>query len=269
MVKRVGIGVAVLVAAVYLGVLGYLYVNQRAFFFFPAGDVFEIADVGINAELVTIPTSNGETVTGWYGAPAQGMPVILYLKGNSGSFSSEYERLAAFEADGYGFLSVDYRGFPLSPGEITQDNILADALAAHDWVAEKGDPVLVWGRSLGASPAVWVASQREVPALLLETPFYSAVHVAAQRYPYVPVGLLMLDPFPSNTWMADVRAPVLIAHGTADTTISVDNARLLYAEALEPYALWIEEGAGHSDMWARGIWGRAKAFFEAVAERDS
>lgn len=265
MLKRVAIGVVVLVVAVYVGALTYLYVNQRAFFFSPAGDVFEIGDVGLDAELVSIPTSNGQTITGWYGAPSQGMPVILYLKGNSKSFSSEYERFQAFEADGYGFLSFDYRGFPLSPGEITQDNILADALAAYDWVAEKGDPVLVWGRSLGASSAVWVASLRDVPALLLETPFYSAVHVASERYPYVPVGLLMLDQFPSNQWIADVGAPVFIAHGTADTTISVGNAEKLYAEVPEPYELWIENGAGHSDMWARGIWERAKAFFEAVS----
>lgn len=262
MLKRIAIGVFALVLVIYGGLLAYLYVNQRAFFFFPAGEIFEIADVGLEAELVTISTSNGETVTGWYGAPAPGMPVILYLKGNSQSFSSEYERFAAFQADGYGLLSFDYRGFPLSPGEITQDNILADALAAFDWAASKGDPVLVWGRSLGASPAVWVASQRDVPALLLETPFYSAANVASERYPYVPVGLLMLDQFPSNQWIRDVGAPVFIAHGTADTTISVGNGERLYGEAPTPYALWIEDGADHGDMWARGIWERAKAFFE-------
>ncbi|WP_196260553.1 alpha/beta hydrolase [Pelagibacterium limicola] len=264
-VRRISAGAVIVLVAVYVGVLAYLYVNQRAFFFAPTGDVFEIAEVGLEGEVVTIPTSNGETITGWYGRPAPGMPVILYLKGNSQSFSSEYRRFAAFQADGYGFLSFDYRGFPLSPGTITQDNILADALAAYDWVADKGDPIMVWGRSLGASPAVWVASQRETPALLLETPFYSAVSVAAERYPYVPVGLLMLDQFPSNQWIGEVGAPVLVAHGTADSTISVSNAYRLYEEIPVTYDLWIEEGAGHGDMWARGIWERAKAFFADVS----
>lgn len=266
MLKRILIGLAALVVVVYGGLLAYLYVNQRAFFFNPTGQVWEIAETGLLAEAVTIPTSNGETIAGWYGAPGQGMPAILYLKGNSGSFSSEYERLEAFQADGYGFLSIDYRGFPLSPGEITQANILADALAAFDWLSEKGDPVLVWGRSLGASPATHVASRRDAEALLLETPFYSAVAVASERYPYVPVGLLMLDQFRSHEWISDVAEPVFIAHGTADVTVSVGNGRRLYADVPNPYDLWIEEGAGHSDLWARGIWERAKAFFESVAQ---
>lgn len=266
MFKRILFGLVALVIVAYGGLLAYLYVNQRAFFFNPTGQVWDIAETALDAEVVTIPTSNGQTITGWYGAPGQGMASILYLKGNSGSFSSEYARLEAFQAAGYGFLSIDYRGFPLSPGEITQANILADALAAYDWLADQGGPVLVWGRSLGASPATYVASQREPSALLLETPFYSAVAVAAERYPYVPVGLLMLDQFKSHDWIGSVAAPVLVAHGTADVTVSVGNGRRLYAEVPNPYDLWIVEGAGHSDLWASGIWGQAQAFFESVRQ---
>lgn len=264
MFKRIGLGLLALVVLVYGGLIAYLYVNQRTFFFSPAGEVFEMADVGVVGEVVTIPTSNGETVTGWYGMPRAGMPTILYLKGNSGSFTAEHFRLAAFAEDGYGFLSVDYRGFPLSPGTITEENILADALAAYDWLAERSEDILIWGRSLGSGPAVWVASQRDTPALMLETPFYSAVTVASERYPYVPVGLLMLDQFRSNEWMADVSAPVMIAHGTDDITISVSNGERLFSEARNPHELWIEPGAGHGDLWARGIWDRARGFFETV-----
>lgn len=262
-----GLGGAVaLVVAAYLGILAYLYVNQRAYFFSPTGDVWEIAEAGLTAEAVSIPVGD-ESVNGWYAPPAEGMPSILYLKGNSGSFSAEYERFVAFTADGYGVLSFDYRGFPLSPGSITQDNILADALAAYDWLAAQGDPVVVWGRSLGSAPATYVASQRDAEALLLETPMYSAVSVASERYPYAPVGLLMLDQFRTNEWISDVSEPVFIAHGTADTVVSVGNGERLYAEAPNPYDLWIVEGAGHGDFWRLGIWERAKAFFESAASR--
>lgn len=264
MLKRIVIGFIVVVVAAYGGLLAYLYVNQRAFFYASAGEITPLSDTTLIAEQVTIPTANGQTITGWYGAPSQGMPLILYLRGNTGSFSREHERFEAFQADGYGFMSFDYRGFPMSPGEITQQNILDDALAAYDWASAKGDPVLIWGRSLGASPAVWVASQRGTPALVLETPFYSAVAVAQERYPFVPVGLLMLDPFPSYEWIANVSAPVFVAHGTADTTVTVGNGERLYAAAPNPYEIWIENGAGHGDMWERGIWARAKAFYAAV-----
>lgn len=266
MIRRIVLGVLGVLAVAYMGIVTYLYFNQRAFFFTPDGDVWEIADTGLDAELVSIPTTNGETVTGWYGAPAPGMPTIFYLKGNSGSFSAEYERFVTFAEDGFGFLSIDYRGFPLSPGQITQENILDDALAAFDWLAERDDTILVWGRSLGSSPAVWVASQRDSAALLLETPFYSAVSVAAERYPYAPVGLLMMDQFPSNEWIGDVEEPVFIAHGTDDTVVTVGNGERLFAEAPNPYEIWIEEGGNHNDMWDRGIWDHARRFFAAAVE---
>ena len=266
MFKKIAIGVLVLVIVVYGGLLAYLFVNQRAFFFYPAGEIFDPVAVGVDAEIVTIPTSNDEVITGWYAPPSAGEPTILYLKGNSGSFSAEYERFLSFTEAGYGFLSVDYRGFPLSPGEITQDNVLADAIAAFDWLDEREDNIAVWGRSLGASPAVWVASQRAAEAVLLETPFYSAVSVAAERYPFAPVAWLMLDQFRSNDWIGAVEEPVFVAHGTADRTVSVSNGERLYADAPNPYDIWIEEGADHSDLWARGIWERAQAFFADTAQ---
>ncbi len=147
------------------------------------------------------------------------------------------------------------------------DEIAAtDALAAFDWLAEREQHIAIWGRSLGASPAVWVASQRQADALLLETPFYSAVNVAAERYPFIPVAWLMLDQFRSNDWIGAVEEPVFVAHGTADQTVSVGNGERLFEEVPNPYDLWIEEGADHSDLWARGIWERAQAFFSEVEQ---
>ena len=138
-------------------------------------------------------------ISGWYAPPAAGKPLIVYYKGNSGSFSSEHERFARWVADGYGFLAFDYRGFPASPGEITQQGILDDAVAAFDWAAQKGFPIVIWGRSLGSGPSTYVASVRDADALLLETPFLSAVTVAGERYPYLPVALGDARPVPGQS----------------------------------------------------------------------
>ena len=128
----------------------------------------------------------------------------------------------------------------------------------------KGFPILIWGRSLGSGPATYVASLREAEALLLETPFLSAVTVAADRYGFLPVGLLMQDQYPVDEWIADVAEPVLVAHGTADITIGVTMASAVYALAPNKDELWIVEGAGHGDLWDRGIWDQAKAFFNGL-----
>lgn len=259
--KRIAIGVGVTAVVAYLGVLVAMFVLQRDFQYDRSGRLFALSETKLTvAEQVAIPTAGGATITGWYQPPTAGKPLILYFRGNAQSFSREHERFEAFVADGYGFLAFDYRGFPGSPGEVTEDNVLADGLAAYDWVKARGFPIVLWGRSLGSGPATWVASRREAEALLLETPFDSAVSVAADRYGFLPVGLLMHDQYPVEQWIKDVTEPVFVAHGTADTTIGVQHGERVYQLAPNKDELWIEPGAGHGDMWARGIWERAKVF---------
>lgn len=262
LLRRILIGIAVAVVVTYVAVLGAMYFFQRDFQYDRSGRLFELAETKLpDAELVTIPSADGTSVTGWYQAPAGSMPVILYFRGNAQSFSREHERYEAFVADGYGFLAFDYRGFPGSPGELNEANVLADSLAVYDWLAAKGVPIVIWGRSLGSGPATYVASEREAAALLLETPFLSAVSVAADRYGFLPVGLLMQDQFHVDQWLPEVTEPVFVVHGTADRTIGVSHGERVYALAPNKAGIWIEEGADHSDLWARGIWDRAKAFF--------
>jgi fermentation-respiration switch protein FrsA (DUF1100 family) len=261
---RLLLAVLVLVALGYAGVLGYIYFNQRALQYSATGAVFTLADTRLTGARDIAIATDGSVVNGWYQAPPPGRPVILYYKGNSKSFSEENERYEQFVADGYGFLAFDYRGFPASPGDISETNILTDALAAYDWLDAQTDaPILIWGRSLGSGPATYVASTREAEALLLETPFLSAVTVAAERYPVLPVGLVMQDQFRNDLWIKDVTEPVLVAHGTADRTIGVSNGERLYALAPNPADLWIVEGADHSDLWDAGIWAEAEPFFAA------
>ncbi len=266
LLRRIVLIVVALVVVVYIAALGVLYFKQRDLMYDPGSKVIALADTALkHAQAVAIPTSDNAVVNGWYEAPSPGKPVIIYYKGNAASFSSEHERYEAFEQDGYGFLAFDYRGFPASPGSISQEHILADALAAYDWAHAKGAPIVIWGRSLGSGPATYVASRRDPEALLLETPFLSAVDVAFDRYPYMPVYWLMEDQFPVKDWILKVKAPVYVAHGTADQTIDVHHGRAVYALAPNKYGLWIVDGADHGDLWKDGIWDKAKTFFTDVA----
>jgi fermentation-respiration switch protein FrsA (DUF1100 family) len=264
--RRLLAGVAIAAAVTYIVVLAGLYFLQRDLQYDRSGRLFELAETTLTGtELVNIPTTGETTVTGWYAPPAQDKPVILYFRGNSQSFSREHPRYETFAEAGFGFLAFDYRGFPGSPGEVNEANVLADSLAAFDWLAEKGDPIVLWGRSLGSGPATYVASQRQADALLLETPFLSAVAVAAERYGFLPVGLLMQDQYRVDECMPLVDEPVFVAHGTADRTIGVSHGERVYAQAPIKAGIWIVPGADHADLWDAGLWTEAEAFFRGVA----
>lgn len=264
LIRRIAVGLIALVVVLYAAVVGYMYVQQRALQYDAKGEITSLVDADVPGATEVAIASDGAVVNGWYAPPRAGKPLILYYKGNSGSFSAEHERYAQWVADGYGFLAFDYRGFPASPGTISQQGILDDAVAAFDWAKDQGFPIVIWGRSLGSGPSTYVASVRGADALLLETPFLSAVTVAAERYPFVPVYWVMQDQFPVNEWIADVEEPVLIGHGTGDRTIGVSNGERLYDLVPNKDELWIVPDADHSDLWDRGIWGEAEAFFERV-----
>jgi fermentation-respiration switch protein FrsA (DUF1100 family) len=264
-VRRIAGAVGVLVVVGYLALLGGMYFLQRDFQYDRSGRMFALSETKLSdAELVSIATDDGSPLAGWYQAPRPGLPVILYFRGNAQSFSREHERFEAWVAEGYGFLGFDYRGFPGSPGELTEEHVLADGLAAFDWLAAKGDRIVLWGRSLGSGPATYVASLRSADGLFLETPFLSAVTVAAERYPILPVGWLMADQYPVNEWLASVDEPVAVVHGTDDRTIDVSHGERVYDLAKNKDELWIVEGGTHGDLWDHGLWDAARAFFERV-----
>ena len=263
--RRIVGGLVVVAVLGYGGVLAYVYVDQRALQYEAGGKMFALSETTLkHAQVVSIPSGEGSGLAAWYEAPQPGKPLIVYYRGNALSFSREHARYEAMEADGYGFLAFDYRGFGGSPGDISQEHVLQDALAAFDWAAAKGFPLVIWGRSLGSGPATYVASERRADALYLETPFDSATAVARDRYWYLPVDLLMEDKYPVDQWIEKVDEPVFVAHGTADTTVGVQHGQRVYELAPHKAGLWLEEGADHDDLWTRGEWAKAKGFFGQV-----
>lgn len=264
-VWRILIGVVAVAVLAYGGIVTYVYFNQRSLQYDTSGRMFELSETRLqHATLEKIPTADGSLLGAWYDPPQAGKPLIIYFRGNVQSFSREFERFEAMEADGYGFLSFDYRGFPGSPGELNQQHALEDALAAFDWAKAKGFPIVLWGRSLGSGPGTYVASEREADALYLETPFDSAAAVARDRYPWLPVDLLTQDRFPVDEWILKVTEPVFVSHGTGDNTIADYHGRRVYDLAPNKAGIWIVPGADHDDLWKAGEWEKAKAFFSDV-----
>ena len=256
--------------SLYLGAILFLVKNQRTLQYTPGTAFSSLDEVDFpNARPVSIPVDPFVSVRGWYAPPRSGMPVIVYFKGNEGSFTDSVERFKRMNADGYGIVAFDYRGFPMSPGAISQEGVLADALAVFDWVSAPDAPVIIWGRSLGTGPATYVASKREAAAVILESPFTAAVDVAAERYPIFPVRILMKDPYPSRDWIGQVTEPVFVAHGTADRVINVHHGRDLFAMAENGEELWIDEGGTHGSLWADGIWDRVRTFMDRVVPKTS
>lgn len=252
---RVSVLALVLLAAGYLSAIGYLFAFQRDYVFKPSGTLAQPAEKGLTGvEVVSITAKDGTLLSGWYHPPRAGLPTLLYLHGNAGNISGRADRFRQVVESGLGFLAVSYRGYAGSGGAPSEAALVSDGVEEFDWLAARGGSIVIYGESLGTGVATEVASERRPSALILEAPFTAALDIAATTYPWVPVGILMRDPFISREHIKAVEAPVLIVHGTSDEMIAVDQGRRLFEFAREPKELAIIEGGGHSDLWDRGLW---------------
>lgn len=242
-------------AALYLVAAGYLFLFQRSYVFHPSGALAEPAELGLSGiEVVTLQTKDGTTLTGWYGEPNPGQPTVLYFHGNSGNLSGRAERFRQIQASGFGVLAVSYRGFASSGGSPSEAVLFADAVEIFDWLHQRTADIVIYGESLGTGVAAYLAAERPARALVLEAPYTAALDIAGETYPWLPVSLLMRDPFLTREHIQRVDEPVLIVHGTQDRVIPVEHGQRLYEAAQDPKQIAIIDGGGHGDLWDRGLW---------------
>ncbi len=241
----------------YLGVLGYLYANQRHMLYYNKHEVEAPAIRGLAIQDLRLKTPDGETLQAWYEPPLPGMPVILYFHGQAASLSLGKWRYIRMHKEGVGYLALAYRGFSESTGTPTEKGLLVDGLTAYDWLRTQGyrdSDIIIHGHSLGTGVATYVASQRPARALILEAPFTAASDVGAERYPYIPVSLLMQDKFLSRERIKDVHMPVLIAHGDRDSVVPYAEGQRLFALANQPKTFVRIPGGEHNTLVRDGIY---------------
>ncbi len=239
-------GIAV---ALYLAALGALIFEQRKFLYLVSGADVAPASVGLPAFTVRhIQTTDGENLLAWYAPPAPGRPLILYFHGNADPLSARAVRFQRMTATGDGVLAITYRGYPGSTGAPTEEGLHTDAESAWREARALGfepNKIVILGESLGSGVAVALASSHPAGALVLDSPYLSAVDVAARRYWMFPVRLLMLDQFRSDLLIKNVHAPALMVHGSADGIVPISSGEKLFALANEPKKFIRIEGGEH------------------------
>ncbi len=251
------LGLAALAIAAYLGVLSYLYVNQRTILYANRAEIETPAIKGLPIEDVRIKTPDGETLQAWYEPPRPGQPVFLFLHGQGAALELGKWRYIRMHKQGVGYLALAYRGFSQSTGTPSEKGLETDVLTAYDWLRAKGfrdQDIVIHGHSLGTGVATWLATQRPARAVILEAPFTAASDVGAEEYPYVPVALLMTDKFLNRDRIKDVHIPVLIAHGDKDSVIPFAQGERLYALANKPKAFVRMNGSEHNTLTRDGVY---------------
>ncbi|WP_170465486.1 alpha/beta hydrolase [Ruegeria arenilitoris] len=246
-----------LLAVIYAGIVGYMYVNQQSLLFKPEGELPAPNMVGLaDVEAISLTMTDGTALTAWSAPPAtEGAPTVLFFHGQTGNLGDRADRMREILNSGFGLLAPSYRGYPGSEGEPSEWALISDGVQMYDQLDSDGAPVVLLGQSLGTAVAAAVAEQRpNAQLLVLEAPFTATVDVAAERYPWLPVHALMRDQFATRDLIEGISVPTLIFHGTEDETVPLHHGEALAAMAGDTAEIHVIPDGTHNDLWSHGLW---------------
>ncbi len=241
----------------YCGYLAMLYLGQDGMVF-PgrAADPARVAEIKRyyrDLEPFDVTVADGTVLRGYFlprRKEGRLASAVLYFCGNAeeetGFFLWSPNELRQWSVAG-----VDYRGYGNSGGRPSETLLKADALAVYDALAQKlGDngKIAVMGRSLGCGLAAYVAAHRPVAGVVLVTPYDSLAAVGSDSHPYVPVRLLLKNPFDVSSDAAKITAPTLMLVAGADEIIAPRRALSLAEVWAGPNDVRTVENASHGSI---------------------
>lgn len=241
--------IIVTILGVYAIMTLYLFLVQDSMMFFPP-KLTEQSPQSIRYKaLETAFDIDGVILRGWLLNPGK-QKLIIYYGGNAEDISftiEDFRRLTD-----YSVLLLNYRGYGRSEGRPGQAALLGDALRIFDEITVEMNispaDVVLFGRSLGSSVAVFVAGKRGVPKLILVTPFDSLKNVAKAHFPVFPVGLLMRHPFDSLPSAEHVQCRPLVLIAGNDEIIPTENSMNLVHAFKGNCTVIIVESANHNSI---------------------
>ncbi len=206
-------------------------------------------------EEITWRASDGTRLILWRARPTAGKPSVLYFHGNAGNLADRAARFSWFLDQGFGLVAMAYPGSSGSEGTVSSKAINRYAQEVYAAMPELlGDgPAALYGESLGTGVALQLAAGLEMPpaGVVLEAPYTSILDIGRRSYPRLGPYLHYLgDPWVSRENILTLAAPLLILHGTRDTTIPADMGQALFDLAPgKDKRLVLVEGAGHGNVW--------------------
>ncbi len=210
-----------------------------------------------DGERVTVTTADSVELHGWYlppsPAPSDGTdaPGLLWFYGNTETVAALAPIIRELRPPGTALLILDYRGYGESGSTPTEPGLYRDAEAAWDFLAARpkvnSNRIAAYGRSLGSAFALHVAMSRPVAALVLDSPFSSAIEMADLHYPFLPKFLVRLS-MDNVSRARSLDIPLLVFHGSEDRVAPLSMGRAV-TEASGDGRLVVIDGAGHNETY--------------------
>jgi uncharacterized protein len=242
------------VGAAYAIYGSLLFIRQSAIVFKPDRTLpTNPKSLGLEFHDVYVEAGRGARVHGWWIPGQSNSNLVLFFPGSIGNMSRELETFSFLLSLGASLMAIDYPGFGKSEGRPTESGCYRSAEAAWDFaVRVRGFPpqnIIIFGRSVGAAVAAWLAARHECAGLICHSGLTSVPEVAAQRYRFFPSRWFCYIRFNTLRYIAACCSPVLVMHSEQDRVIPVRHGRLIFEKAASPKRFLPIIGDHYSNDW--------------------
>jgi pimeloyl-ACP methyl ester carboxylesterase len=217
--------------------------DQRGLIFRPSRtELGTPEDVGLDFETHYVAVESSGRSRVWWIPSAVNRTTVILFPGRGGNISYELSAIEYLHNLGVSTLAVDYPGFGGSEGRPSEAGCYAAANAAWrlalEWPDMTASRVVLYGRSLGAAVATWLAAREKAcRGLVFHGGFSSLPDVAACHLPRSLVRALCRTSLDSQRWIGKCRCPVLMMHSQDDTLVPVGLARRCFDLIASPKRL--------------------------------
>jgi len=233
----------------YFAIVIYTYIFQRNLLYHPNENNYSDNELISNLKKVKIKTKDNIELKSWYYSKnSNDYKTILFLHGNAGDLENRIYKINHFIDMKVNFLIIAWRGFSGNKGKPTEKGLYEDAMSAVRWLKSNGvneNKIILYGESLGTAVAVEIAQNKNFGGIVLESPFTSMVAAGKEKYPFLPVNILLKDKYESDKKIKNIKIPILIMHGKVDKIVPFYMGKKMFDLANSPKSSYFSDYDDH------------------------
>jgi len=178
--------------------------------------------------------------------------ILVYFHGNGEDIYLAYDLLSHIRNNlNIHVLAVEYPGYGLYKGAPCDDQILSDSETVFDYLTSKLNihpkDIIIFGRSMGSGPATYLASRKNLGALVLMSAFTS-IRAVVRDLAGKWATYLVKERFNNLEYMSRVTCPSFLIHGLRDSLIPYKQSQELHNACKGPCELVLPKEMDHIEF---------------------
>ena len=233
----------------YVALCSLVFIFQRKTLYLPMGN--QLSEEGaLKAGLVYWPSF--DEFQGFISQePVDPEGTVIVFHGNAGAAYHRDYYVKALSLQGLRVILAEYPGYGGRAGNPSETVLVEDALGIIEHAYQEfGEPLFLWGESLGAGVVSGAVRKTEVPikGVVMFTPWDSLPNLAQTHYPYLPARWLVLDKYDNVENLQEFEGNIAVVLAGNDEVVPVKHGKKLYESITAKKKLWLFEYVTHNEM---------------------